>query len=493
MKKVTLTINGIKKQVEVAPDKVLLDLLREDLHLTGTKQSCDRKGQCGACTVIVNGKATRSCLKKVTDLEGADVISVEGLGTPENPHLIQEAFVLSGAIQCGYCTPGMIMATKALLDNNPNPTLADIKKALAHNLCRCTGYTKIVDAVRLAGKFIRKETTPVKVRAALPEKMLGVSHPRPNSMLKACGLAKFAADYYFDNALEIAGVHCMTHRAKVKSVDYSAAAKMPGVAGIITEKEIKGTNRVRLAVPDKPLLVEDIVRSYGDPIAIIAADTREHARAAAAAVKLDYEPLPVYMTPKEALAPGADKLHDWSPNLISITPQIFGDAEKAIAQSKYVVEADFSTQLNHQAPLEPENVTCYMEGEGDEAELVILGRSINIHPIAAAIGEAIGFPKIRYIEAFSGGQFGQKSAIIGEDLAAAACLHLKRPVHYQMSLAESFFMSPKRHPYDMTFKIGADANGRFTGLVADMYINKGAYFLLGGRSEEHTKEYLQLG
>ena len=177
---------------------------------------------------------------------------MEGLGTPENPHLIQEAFVLSGAIQCGYCTPGMIMATKALLDNNPNPTLADIKKALAHNLCRCTGYTKIVDAVRLAGKFMRKETTPAKVRAALPKKMLGVSHPRPNSMIKACGLAKFAADYYFDNALEIACVHCMTHHAKVKSVDYSAAAKMPGVVGIITEKDIKGTNRVRKIVPDKP-------------------------------------------------------------------------------------------------------------------------------------------------------------------------------------------------------------------------------------------------
>ncbi len=159
-KKISLVINGARKQVEVSPDTVLLDLLRENLHLTGTKQSCDRKGQCGACTVIVNGKATRSCLKKVVDLEGADVITVEGLGTPENPHLIQEAFVLTGAIQCGYCTPGMIMATKTLLDKNPNPTLDDIKKALAHNLCRCTGYKKIVDAVHLAAKFMRNETSP---------------------------------------------------------------------------------------------------------------------------------------------------------------------------------------------------------------------------------------------------------------------------------------------------------------------------------------------
>ena len=152
MKKVTLTINGVKRQVEAAPDKVLLDLLREDLHLTGTKQSCDRKGQCGACTVIVNGKATRSCLKKVTDLEGADVISVEGLGTPENPHLIQEAFVLSGAIQCGYCTPGMILRTVALLEKHPHPSEAQIIEALDGNLCRCCGYPRISAAARRAAQ-----------------------------------------------------------------------------------------------------------------------------------------------------------------------------------------------------------------------------------------------------------------------------------------------------------------------------------------------------
>ncbi|MFA5308675.1 MAG: molybdopterin cofactor-binding domain-containing protein [Dehalococcoidales bacterium] len=490
MKKVTLTINGKKQTVEVSPETVLIDLLRDDLHLTGTKQSCDRKGQCGACTVIVDGKAVRSCLKKVVDLEGADVISVEGVGTPENPHLIQEAFVLSGAIQCGYCTPGMIMTTKVLLDNNSNPTVADIKKALAHNLCRCTGYKKIIEAVQLAAKFIRKETTPAKVRAALPKKMIGVSHPRPTAMLKACGLAKYSADYYFDNALEIACVHCMIPRGKVKSVDYSVAAKMPGVVGIITEKDIKGTNRVREAVPDKPLLIEDTVRSYGDPIAIVAAKTRAQARAAAAAVKIEFEPLPAYMTVQEAMAPGADKLHDWSPNLISVTPQIHGDAEKALASSKYVVEAQFSTQVNHQAPLEPENTTCYFEGEGDDAELMVLGRSINIHPNAAVVGEAVGWKKTRYIEAFSGGQFGQKSAIITEGLAAAACVHFKCPIRYVPSLAESMFLSPKRHPYFMEVKMGADENGKFTGLWMDMYINKGAYFLLGGLTIHRTLHML---
>ncbi len=490
MEKVTIKINGREHRFIAEPDRVLLDLLREDLKLTGTKQSCDRKGQCGACTVIVNGKAVRSCLQKVEKLNNAEVITVEGLGTPENPHLIQEAFVLAGAIQCGFCTPGMIMATKALLDKNPDPSLKEIKKVLAHNLCRCTGYKKIADAVQLAGKFIRKETTPDKVRAALPENMIGVSHPRPTAMLKACGLAKFSADYYFDNALEIACAHAFQFHARIKSVDYSEALKMPGVVGIISEKELKGTNRVREAIDDKPLLMEDIVRSYGDPVVIVAAETREQARAAAAAVKMEFEPLPAVMTPMEALDPGAPKLHGWSPNLISETPLIRGDAEKALAGSEYIIEAQFSTQLNHQAPLEPEVTVCYMEGQGDDAELIVIGRSINIHPNAQQIGEVVGWDKTRYVEAFSGGQFGQKSAITTEALAAAACVHFRRPIRYVPSLAESFFLSPKRHPYYMNIKMGADKNGRFTAFYNDMYINKGAYFLLGGLTIHRTLQML---
>jgi aldehyde oxidoreductase len=479
MSKVTLTVNGVKKTVDVSPDTVLLDLLRDTLHLTGTKQSCDRKGQCGACTVIVNGKAVRSCLRKVVDLEGAEVISIEGLGTPDNPHLIQEAFVLAGAIQCGFCTPGMIMAAKVLLDANPNPTLADIKKALAHNLCRCTGYTKIVDAVRLAAQFVRGETTPEAVRAAIPDKPLGVSHPRPSAMQKACGLAKFSADYYFDNALEIACAHAFANYARIKSVDISEALKMPGVVGILTEKDMRGTNRVREAITDKPLLMEDMVRSYGDPVAIVAAETRAQARAAAAAVKIELDVLKPMMTMEEALAPNAPQLHDWSPNLISTTPHIHGDAEKALAASEYVVEASFSTQVNHQAPLEPEVTVAYLDGKGDNAELVVIGRSINIHSNAAQLAESLNWDKVRYIEAYSGGQFGQKSAIITEAIAGAACLHFRRPVRYVPSLAESFFLSPKRHPYTMTYKMGADKDGKFTALWADMYINKGAYYLLG--------------
>ena len=479
MKKVNITINGISKQFVVEPDRVLIDLLRNDLHLTGAKQSCDRKGQCGACTVIVNGKATRSCLTKVADLEGAEVITVEGLGTPENPHLIQEAYVLSGAVQCGYCTPGMIMATKALLDQNPDPDREEIKKALSRNLCRCTGYRKIIDAVKLAGRFLRGETSPDQVRPTPGSGMMHVSHPRPSAMIKACGLAEFSADIDIQGAAEIAVVRSTEPHARIKSIDTSAAEKMPGVFGTMTAKDIKGTNRLKFIFNDQPVLCDEKVRCLGDPIAIVAAETLGQAQAAAAAVKVDYEPLPVMMTPAEAMADGAVRVHEEYPNLCYQQPQIKGDAKKAFAGSAAVVEAEFSTQLNHQAPLEPEACVAYLEGEGEEALLVVIGRSIMIHTHMATLQDALGWENMRYEEAFSGGQFGIKAAITSEGIAGAAALHFKRAVRYIPSLHESMLLTSKRHPFTMKVKLAADKDGKLTAYANDFIVENGAYMILG--------------
>lgn len=280
MKKVNLRINGHPVQVAADNSYVLLDLVRETMGLTGTKQSCDRKGQCGACTVIVNGKAVLSCLTKVSGLNGAEVITVEGLGTPENPHLIQEAFVLAGAVQCGFCTPGMIMAAKALLDKNPNPSREEIKTALRRNLCRCTGYTKIIEAVELAGRFLRGETTPDAVRPAADTDALRTNHPRPSGLSKACGTAQFTADIRIPGALELVALRSPHPHARILSIDPSQALNMPGVTGVMTAKDIEGTNRLKFVVPDRPVLCEDRVRYIGDPVAVVAAETREQAVAA---------------------------------------------------------------------------------------------------------------------------------------------------------------------------------------------------------------------
>jgi aldehyde oxidoreductase len=482
MPKISLKVNGVLQEVDASPDMVLIDLLRNDLHLTGTKQSCDRKGHCGACMVIVDKKAVRSCITKVAKLEGADVISVEGLGTPENPHLIQEAYVLSGAIQCGFCTPGLIMATKALLDANPNPDVPAIKKALIRNLCRCTGYKKIIEAVQLAGQFIRGETTPDAVRAQIGEGMIGVSHPRPTAMLKATGLALFNDDIPLPpDALELAVVRSTVAHGIIKSIDTSAAEKMPGVVGFVRAEDIKGTNRLRQVHPDQPVLCEDKVRILGDPIIAVAAGTREQARAAAAAVKVEYELLPVQMTPAESLAPGAYVIHQHAPdNVCCSQPIVKGDAEAAIKDASWIYEGEYATQTNHQAPLEPEVSSAYFEGEGEKRELVVVGRSINIHFHLNQLKEALGHEKMRYQEAFSGGQFGIKVWIITEAIAAAAALHFNRAVRYSPTMAESMLITTKRHAYpSMKVKFAADADGHLTAFFCDFIMDKGAYTVNG--------------
>ncbi|MGA2108620.1 MAG: molybdopterin cofactor-binding domain-containing protein [Syntrophorhabdales bacterium] len=479
MDKAVMKVNGRQYQFIVGPDRVLLDLLRDDLRLTGAKQSCDRKGQCGACTVIVNGKAVRSCLQKVKNLNNAEVITIEGLGTPANPHLIQEAFVLAGAIQCGFCTPGMIMAAKVLLDKNPNPDVPEIKKALEHNLCRCTGYAKIIDAVKLAGKFLRGEARPDEVRPDPNGPKIGVSHPRPSAMPKACGVVEFSADIKLQSPLELAVCHSTEWHAKIKSIDTSAAMSMPGVAGVMTSKDIKGNNREKIVVADWPILAEEKVRCLGDPIVIVAAETRDQARAAAAAIKVEYEKLPVLTSPHEAMAEGAIQIHsDW-PNLCFVQPQIKGDAEKALADSAYVVEGHFKTQINHQAPLEPEAALAYLEGEGEDAQLIVIGRSIDIHHDMQNLQEALGYENIRYEEAWSGGQFGQKGGMLSEAIAGGAALHFGRPVRYVPSLAESMLTTTKRHPFDMLVKLGCDKRGKLTAFDIDFTVDNGAYMVMG--------------
>jgi aldehyde oxidoreductase len=476
LKSVTLKVNGVGHQCVVEEDRMLLDLLREDLKLTGAKQGCDRKGQCGACTVIVNNKTVLSCLTKVANLDGAEIITVEGLGTPDNPHLIQEAFVLAAAVQCGFCTPGLIMAAKVLLDRNPNPSRDEIKRALRSHLCRCTGYERIVDAVELAGKFIRGETTPAEVTPDPKGKQIGVSHPRPWSILKACGVAQFGADIVIPGALEIAVVASPHHNARIKSIDTSKAEKMPGVEGIILAKDIKGNGS---AGRERPILCKDIAPVLGSHIAIVAAKTRKEALAAADAVKVEYEVLPRINTPQEALAEGAAEVLPGTPNLRLSRKQIKGDAKKALESSATVISAQFDTQLVHQAPLEPEVAVAYLDGEGEDAELVVIGRSIRIHDHAKLLGEGLGWKKVRYQEPFVGGQFGIKTDLTSEHLVGAAALHFKKPARYIPSTTESLQMTTTRHPCSMKVRLGADKDKRLTGYEILATVENGAYTSTG--------------
>ena len=480
MKKVAFTVNSRPLRV-VADEKqtMLLDVLRDDLSLTGAKQSCDRKGQCGTCMVLVDGTAVLSCITKVAALEGAEVTTIEGLGTPDHPHLIQQAFVLAGAVQCGFCIPGMIVTAAELLEANPSPTRAEIRRTLRRNLCRCTGYVKIIDAIQLAGRFIRGEVAPADLTPAPDAPMIGVSHPRPSAMAKACGTAPFGADIRMPGALELAVVRSPHPHARIRAIDTTAAEAMPGVAGVMTAKDIRGTNRIKYTVADRPVLCDDTVRTLGDPVAIVAAATRDQALAAVEAVVVDYEPLPALLSPEAALAEDAPQVHPDTPNLCYRQPIVKGDAASAFAEAAAVVEARFRTQSVHQAPLEPEVSLAYLDGEGEDAELVLIGRSINIHLAVSSLQAALGWEAIRYEEPFSGGQFGIKVEVITEGIAGAAAIHFGRAVRYVPSLAESMLATSKRHPFDMAIRLAADADGRLSALAMDITVDNGAYMSLG--------------
>jgi aldehyde oxidoreductase len=300
-------------------------------------------------------------------------------------------------------------------------------------------------------------------------------------MLKACGVAEFSADIKVEGAAELATVHSPHAHARIKSIHTAAAEKMPGVIGVLTAKDIKGTNRLKFAVSDRPLLCDTTVRYIGDPVAAVLAETREQAVAAAQAVEVEYEPLPVIKSPTEGMGKDALQLHSDRTNLCYSQPQIRGDAEAALAQSAFKVETDFSTHINHQAPLEPEACVSYLE-EGDEGEdptLVVIGRGINIHFHLAVLQGALGYENMRYEEAYSGGQFGIKMEITSEGLAGAAALHFRRPVRYVPSLTESMYLTSKRHAFDMKVRLGADRQGKLTALSMDFVVDNGAYTSTG--------------
>ena len=318
MKKIRLRVNGTWRELIVDTETVLLDLLREDLRLTGAKQSCDRKGQCGACTVVVNGKAVRSCLARVADLEGADIITVEGLGTPDNPHLIQEAFVLSGAIQCGFCTPGMIMAAKALLDTEPGPhgrgdqTRPAPEPVPLHRLQedhRSRAAGRPVSARRDHSRG-RPAQTGSRHHGGLPPAAFRHGQGLRHGVFHG-GLPASRGRWNWPFCAARSPMHASSPST------LSEAEKMPGVAGVLTAADIKGTNILKYLVADRPVLCKDKVRYIGDPILAVAADTRENAEAALEKVQVQLEPLPTLSGPEAALAATAVQLHADFPTSVS--------------------------------------------------------------------------------------------------------------------------------------------------------------------------------
>ena len=474
---IELRVNGTPRRVEALAGWRLLDLLRDGLGLTGTKEGCD-DGSCGTCTVIVDGKAARACRVKAAEVAGRNVTTIEGLGSPECPHPLQRAFVAADAVQCGFCTPGMIMSAAALLERDAHPGRAEIARALGSNLCRCTGYQAIVDAVEWAANggqgSPRRWAAEAREGAWWPAEAAGLV--RADGLDKVTGRAVYAADLAVDGLLHARALRSPHPHAEIVRIDTGRARRLPGVEAVLTAADVPGENRYGRKVKDQPVLAESVVLQAGDPVALVVATSPRAAAAGLAAIEVEYRPLPAVRTPDEALAPGAPQLHPGG-NLLAENRLRSGDAEEGFARADVIVERTYTTPWNEHAYLEPEAALAAWEGE----TLVVRTATQYPHYQQAEIARTLGLPKerVRVVPTVVGGAFGGKTEISCQCLAALATFRTGRPVKIVYSRAESFESTYKRHPYRIRVRAGATREGDLTALEIDMVANTGAYASFG--------------
>ncbi|RLC77371.1 MAG: aldehyde oxidoreductase, partial [Chloroflexi bacterium] len=471
---ISLTVNGIPYEIEVEPDTTLLEVLRDHLHLTGTKNGCG-EGVCGACTVIVNGRAVRSCTYKALKADGAQIETIEGLANDGKLHPLQKAFVDYRAIQCGFCTPGMIMAAKALLDRNPNPTDEEIIKALGGNLCRCTGYSSILKAIKAAASELRGEgcIPPSLPEGVKPLRVVSNLTPKPEAVLKATGKAIFAADLYFEGMLYAKVLRSKHPHARLVRVDTSKAKAHPGVVAVLTAEDVPGEGNHGIVRKDWPVLAYDKVRYVGDAIAIVVAETEKAAQEALGLIEVEYEPLPVVTSPQDALKPDAPQIHEGG-NLLKHIRIRRGDVQKAFAEADVVVERVYRTPAYDHAFLEPEAGVATVDENGNIT--VYVGSQI---PFAdrRQIAESLGLPeeKVRVVGTNIGGAFGGKEDISVQIHVALAAMKTGRPVKLVFTREESLRVHPKRHATTIRLKTGATRDGKLVAIEAEIYGDAGAY------------------
>ncbi|MGD9676275.1 MAG: molybdopterin cofactor-binding domain-containing protein, partial [Candidatus Bipolaricaulia bacterium] len=474
----TVHVNGRPFDPAHPPERTLLDWLRKDLGLTGAKDGCDGKGTCGACTVIMDGRAVRSCQVKLADLkDGTRIETIEGLGD-KVLHPLQEAFVKSGAVQCGFCTPGMIMAAKALLDQTPTPTRAEIRRALRGNLCRCTGYVKILEAVERASQVLRGEARPeVSEDVAV--------HPYAADD-KVTGRLQFIADLPTDGVLEGKIVWAEHAHAEIRKVDTEKAQQVPGVVAVLTARDIPGEPCHGLIRADQPVLCDRRVRYLGDAVALVVATSEEAAIQGRAAVEVEYAPLPTVTDPEQALADDAPTLSSGG-NLVCEFHLDRGSAEEAIAESAICVSGEFTTQAIEHAYLEPEAGIASWE----DGRVVVRTASQYPHAMRRQIARVLGQPedRVRVVASPTGGAFGGKTDISIQALLALATWRTHRSVRIVLTREESLRTSVKRHPMRLAYRIGFDAGGRITGLKADILADCGAYDTLSDPLLEQTTAF----
>lgn len=490
-----MDINGAKQTLIVDPEATLADVLRGQLGLTGTKVGCGT-GQCGACNVIMDGKLVKSCLTKMKRVpEGSKVITIEGMGTPDNLHPLQLAWTVHGGTQCGFCSPGFIVSAKALLETNSSPTREEVREWFQknRNACRCTGYKPLVDAVMDGAKVMRGEMSASELAYKLPAdgKIWGGTQPRPSAVAKATGTIDYGADLGCkmpSETLRLVLVQAKVSHAKILSIDTSEAENMPGVVKVITHKDVKGNNRFAglVTLPtnkgdgwDRPMLCDEKVFQFGDAIAIACADTEANARAAAEKVNVALEELPAYMSASEAMADDAIEIHPGTPNLYFEQARAKGqDTQPIMDTAAFVVEGEYHTQRQPHLTIEPDVGLAYFD---DEGRLTIHSKSIALHLHHAMLCPGLGIEpeKLRLIQSTAGGTFGYKLSPTLEAFLGIAAMSTGRPVALKYDYYQHIAYTGKRSPFSVKLRYAADKDGKIVAMDGDWIVDHGPYSEFG--------------
>ena len=470
----SFTVNG--NVYETAQDKPLLRFLRDDLGLRSVKDGCS-EGACGTCTIIVDGKAVRSCVLSTKRAAGKSIVTTEGLSEREKEAFVY-AFGAMDSVQCGFCTPGMVMAGKALIDRNPNPAEDDIKQAIVGNICRCTGYKKIIEGIGLAAAILRGEAVIEKKLEDGRDFGVGERAFRIDVREKVLGYGEYVDDVVMEGMVHASAVRSKYPRARVLDIDVSEALSLPGVLGVLTAEDVPN-NKVGHIQQDWDVMIAKggVTRCVGDAICLVIAENEDILARAKKLVKIDYEELEPVRSVYEAKAPGAPLVHEKG-NLCQSRHVTRGDAKKALAESKYVVTRSYSTPFTEHAFLEPECALAFPYKDG----VKVYTSDQGVYDTRKEISIMLGWEPERIVveNKLVGGGFGGKEDVSAQHIAVLAALSVGRPVKVKFSRSESIAFHPKRHAMEGRFTLGCDENGIFTGLDCEIYFDTGAYASLCG-------------
>lgn len=487
--KLRMTVNGKPVVLEPLPGEMLADLLRNRLGLTGTKIGCN-EAECGACTVIVDGEPVLSCSYPAVRASGKNVLTIEGLadlagvlhGEKNHLHPLQEAFVKHGAVQCGFCIPGQIMTSFALLKDNPNPTQSDIRYALKDTLCRCAGYPTIERAIQAAARSMRtgEPIEDPKVNDSTHAgHVVGTVQIRPDAVEKVNGAAIYTDDLHFEGMLHARVKRAMVPSAILKKINIDQAKLLPGVRAVLTAADIPAEHNHGLVIQDWPTMigVGERVRYVGDALAIVAADTREIATHALDLIEVELELLPVISDPVQARQPDVDSIHA-SGNLLKHIKVRKGDVDEGFKQADVVLEHTFHTGHNDHAFIEPE---CSVARIATDGRMEVYVGSQIPYQDRIQVARALGWDedRVHIIGMLIGGGFGGKEDIMGQIHAAMLAQATGHPVKLLFDRHESLMVHPKRHATQIRVKVGAKRDGTLTAVETELYGDTGAYASLG--------------